>query len=185
MEEAKSPGWMRLVQIGLGVIVLILSIYALAFPAAAIVSLVFIIGIILFVVGIERIVTGIFVPSPGKSRWSTVGLGILVIIVASLAMAFPIAFSAFLIILLALALLFDGIARVIHGIGDKSSGKGSRIFSIVAGVIAIGLSIAIMASPLFGAVLVGVLIAIALLIIGIQIIYAGATGTRFAVRGLR
>ena len=32
--ETKSPGWMRSVQIGLGIIALILSIYVLAFPAA-------------------------------------------------------------------------------------------------------------------------------------------------------
>jgi len=38
----KSPGWMRGVQIGLGILVVILSIYALAYPGAAFVSLVFI-----------------------------------------------------------------------------------------------------------------------------------------------
>ena len=32
--ETKSPGWMRAVQIGLGIIALILSIYVLAFPVA-------------------------------------------------------------------------------------------------------------------------------------------------------
>ena len=56
----KSPGWMRGVQIGLGILVVILSIYALAYPGAAFVSLVLILGIILFIVGIEKIVSGIF-----------------------------------------------------------------------------------------------------------------------------
>jgi uncharacterized membrane protein HdeD (DUF308 family) len=88
----------------------------------------------------------------------------------------------FLLILLAIALLFDGIARVIHGFGNKTAGKATRAFLIVAGVIAIGLSIAIMASPVLGAVFIGILLAIALIIIGIQIIYAGITGSRFAIR---
>lgn len=61
----------------------------------------------------------------------------------------------------------------------------SRIFSIVAGVIEIGLSLMIMAAPVIGAELVSFLLAIALLIVGIQIIAAGVTGTRFAARYAR
>ena len=84
MSETKSPAWLRMVQIGLGIIALILAIYVLVFPAATIVTIVFIIGIILFVVGIERIIVGIFSPG-GRSRWGTVGLGILVLIIAGIA----------------------------------------------------------------------------------------------------
>jgi uncharacterized membrane protein HdeD (DUF308 family) len=98
-------------------------------------------------------------------------------------MAFPVGTGVFLLILLAIALLFDGIARLIHGISDKTRGRGSRIFSIVAGVIAIALSIAIMAAPVVGAVFIAILLSIALIIIGIQIIYAGVTGTRFKIMG--
>ena len=181
--ETKSPGWMRAVQIGLGIIALILSVYVLAFPGITFVTIVWVLGIVLLVVGIERIISGIFEHHPGRSRWASVGLGILVIILALLVLAFPVGTGVFLLILLAIALLFDGIARLIHGISDKTRGKGSRIFSIVAGVIAIALSIAIMAAPIIGAVFVAILLSIALIIIGIQIIYAGVTGTRFRMMG--
>jgi uncharacterized membrane protein HdeD (DUF308 family) len=180
--ETKSPGWMRAVQIGLGIIALILSVYVLAFPAATFVAIVWIFGIILLVVGIERLISGIF-ERHGRSRWTSIGLGILVIILALILLAVPAAVAVFLIILAAIALLFDGIARLIHGIGDKTRGRGSRIFSIVAGVIEIALSIAIMAVPLLGELLVGILMAIALIIVGIQIIFAGVTGTRFKIMG--
>jgi uncharacterized membrane protein HdeD (DUF308 family) len=182
VSETKSPGWMRAVQIGLGIIALVLSAYVLAFPVITFVTIVYVLGIVLLIVGIERVISGIFEHSPGGSRWSSVGLGILVIIIALIVMAFPAGTGVFLLILLALALLFDGIARVIHGIGNKTRGKATRIFSVVAGVIAIGLSIAIMASPVFGAELIGILLAIALIIIGVQIIVAGITGSRFAIR---
>ncbi|HKI08529.1 MAG TPA: DUF308 domain-containing protein [Nitrososphaeraceae archaeon] len=181
MSETKSPGWLRAAQIGLGIIALILSIYVLVFPGATIVTIVFIIGIILFVVGIERIIVGIFSPG-GRSRWGTVGLGILVLIIAGIAMAFPVGTSVFVLFVLSIALLFDGIARLIHGFGDRSVGKGSRIFSIVAGAIEIGVAIMIMVSPFAGAVFLSILLSIALLIVGIQIIVAGVTGTRFSVR---
>jgi uncharacterized membrane protein HdeD (DUF308 family) len=178
VSESKSPGWMRAIQIGLGIIALVLSIIALFFPAFAFISVVYILAIILFFTGIERILVGIFAPLPGSSRWGTIGLGILVLIVAIIALAFPVDTALFVIILISVALLFDGISRIVHGIGDKSISKGSRVFSIIAGIFSIGVSILIFASPFLGAVFAGVLISIALLIIGIQIITAGATGRR-------
>ena len=133
----------------------------------------------LFVVGIERIIQGIV--APGKSRWGIIGLGILVLIISIIVMAFPGAFGVFLIILLAIGLLIDGIARVYHGATDRSRGRWSRIFSIAPGVIEIGLSLVILAAPVIGAELTSFLLAIALLIVGIQIIAAGITGTKFKV----
>ncbi|MDQ3975101.1 MAG: DUF308 domain-containing protein [Thermoproteota archaeon] len=183
MSETKSPGWMRAAQIGLGIIALVLSVYILAFPVLTFVTIVLIIGVVLFVVGIERILQGIV--APGKSRWGTIGLGILVLIIAIIVIALPGVVGVFLIILLAIGLLFDGIARVYHGATDKATGRWSRIFSIAAGVIEIGLSLMIMAAPVIGAELVSFLLAIALLIVGIQIIVAGITGTRFAARYAR
>ena len=96
-------------------------------------------------------------------------------------MAAPGAVGVFLIILLAIGLLFDGIARVYHGATDKTTSRWSRIFSIVAGVIEIGVSIMIMASPVIGVGLVSFLIAIALIIVGIQIIAAGVSGRRLRI----
>jgi uncharacterized membrane protein HdeD (DUF308 family) len=179
ISETKSPGWMRAAQIGLGVIALVLSVYILAYPVLTFVTIVLLLGIVLFVVGIERIIQGIV--APGKSRWGTIGLGVLVLIISIIVMAFPGAFGVFLIILLAIGLLFDGIARVYHGATDKTRGRWLRIFSIAAGVIEIGLSLTILAAPVIGAELMSFLLAIALLIVGIQIIAAGITGTRFRV----
>ena len=180
LSETKTPGWMRAVQIGLGVIAIILSIYVLAYPVMGFITVVLIIGIELFVVGIERIISGLF-EGEGKSRWGTVGLGILVLIIGILAMAIPGAFGVFLIVLLAIGLLFDGIARVYHGFTNKVRSRWSRIFSIVAGVIEIALSIMIMAAPTLGAGIVGILLGIALLIVGIEIIAAGVGGRRLKI----
>ena len=77
---------------------------------------------------------------------------------------------------LGLALLFDGIARIIHGFGDRTQRGWVRGFSIGVGVIAVIFAILIMASPFFGAVLAGLIIGIILLIIGIQMISAGIGG---------
>ena len=75
-------------------------------------------------------------------------------------------------------MLFDGIARIVYGIGEKSESKFNRFFSIGVGIISIAISVFILASPVFGFVFVGFLIGIAILITGIQILIAGLKGRK-------
>ena len=66
MNESKSPGWGRAVEVGLGVLAIILSGLVFVHPGITIASIIYILGIILIVVGIEKIISGIFVVN--KSR---------------------------------------------------------------------------------------------------------------------
>ncbi len=181
----KSPGWKRAVQIGLGVLAIALAIYAIIFPGITLVSLVFILAIIFLIIGIERVISGIFIPS--GSRWGTIGLGILVIILASIALAFPVGTTVALFLFLGFALLFDGIARIIHGFGDRTQRGWVRGFHIGVGVLAVVFGGMIIVSPFFGAVLAGFIMGIILIIIGIQMISAGVGGreTRLTPPGLK
>ena len=169
----KSPGWLRGIQIGLGIITVILSIYALAFPAVTLLALIVVLAIILFIVGIEKIITGIFLPVKGK--WATIGLGILVLIFAGLAISFPEATALIVTIFVGIGLLFNGCARIVEGISGKHSGW-AKFFLIGVGLLSIVIGTVVLASPLFGAVFVGLIIAIGLLITGIQMIAVGAAG---------
>src|ERR671921_2029450 len=57
LSETKSPSWMRLAQIGLGIIAIVLSIYVLtSSPVLTLVTIALLIAVVLFVVGIERII---------------------------------------------------------------------------------------------------------------------------------
>jgi uncharacterized membrane protein HdeD (DUF308 family) len=174
----KSPGWVRAVQVGLGALTIVLSILALVFPAITFVSIIWILAIVLFFVGIEQIIVGIF--SPGKSRWTSIGLGIIVLIFAGLAMAYPVAAALIIIIFIAIAFLVNGIARIIEGFSDRHS-AASKAFLIGVGVLAIAISIAVLVSPFFGAVLAGIIIAVGLLITGIQMVVAGIRGRKVSV----
>jgi uncharacterized membrane protein HdeD (DUF308 family) len=179
MISEKSPGWMRAAQIGLGILAIIVSGAAIVFPGIFLVSTVIVLAIVFIFVGIEKIITGIFIEH--KSKWATVGLGVLVIIIASIALAFPVATTIFVIFMLGFALLFDGIARIISGFADKGQRGWSRGFSIGVGVLAIVISMLILASPLFGVELAGFFIGIALIIIGIQMISAGIVGKKLTL----
>jgi uncharacterized membrane protein HdeD (DUF308 family) len=176
MSDSKSPGWKRGALIGLGALAIVLSILVLIHPGMTVVTIVYLAGIILIIVGIEKIISGIFVAN--KSRWGTVGLGVLALIFGSIALGFPVSTAVFVIIMLGIGLLFAGISHVVNGIGNKESPGWARGFSIGAGALAIALSFLVMASPYAGAVFVSLFLGIALLIIGIEIIAVGWSGRR-------
>ena len=176
----KNPSWIRAVQIGLGILVIIISIFMLALPGATFVSIIWILGIVLLFVGIERIIVGIV--SSGRSRWANIGLGILVMIFGGIAMGYPVGTAYVIIIFMGIAFLFSGFARIIDGFSSKHSGS-KKAFLIGVGILAVILSIAVLVSPVFGARLAGVIIAIGLLITGIQMVISGIQGKRFNIMG--
>jgi uncharacterized membrane protein HdeD (DUF308 family) len=173
LTSIKSTNSMRAAQIGLGAIAITLI---LVHPAASVVSITVTLSVILLVVGIERVLSGILVDN--NSRWGSIGLGVLVIILASIFLSYPVGTTVFLLLLIAVALLFVGIAGIIRGIADKQGSGWSRVFGVVAGVIAVAVSGLMMASPLYGAVFASLVLGIALLVIGIQIIAAGVSGRK-------
>lgn len=174
--ESKTHGWMRVAQIVLGALAIIVSLIILAYPGLTTITLVYFVSLLFFIVGIEKIITGIFFKS--KSRVASIILGVIVLILAGLALAFPVGATFVLILVVAFALLFDGIARISHGAGEKSESKFNRFFSIGVGIISIAIAILIMVSPAFGFAFVGFLIGIAILITGIQILVAGLRGRK-------
>ena len=176
LTSVKSTNSMRAAQIGLGAIAIILSTLILVHPAASVVSITVTLSAILLVVGIERVLSGILVDN--NSLWGSIGLGVLVIILASIFLSYPVGTTVFLLLLIAVALLFVGIAGIIRGIADKQGSGWSRVFGVVAGVIAVAVSGLMMASPLYGAVFASLVLGIALLVIGIQIIASGVSGRK-------
>src|ERR687892_338315 len=157
---AKSPTWVRALQIGIGAIAIGLSLSAIVFPFLTVVAAFTAAAIILLLFGIEHVVAGIFLYK--HSRFAHIGLGILVIILSSIVMAYPLASAAFVVLLAAISLLLSGVASIIVGLtgggknreeGEKTVSIGSKALSIAAGALAIGLSIMIMVSPLFGVAL--------------------------------
>ena len=173
--STKSEGWVRAVEIGLGIIVVILAIYALAYPGATFVSLVWILGIILFIVGIDRLITGIFLPIRG--RGATIGLGVLVLIFAGLVIAFPVFATWMITVFIGIALLFGGAASIAQAFSGRESGW-RKAFLIGVGALLIIIGIMVLVSPVFGAQFAGFVVAIGLLIAGIQMVIAGATGKK-------
>jgi uncharacterized membrane protein HdeD (DUF308 family) len=177
MQTSESQPWLRMLQIVLGGICILLSLVILAYIGPAILTIILILSVILLIDGIERIAVGIAMPKSSKgSRYASIGLGLLVIAFSLVLMQFPVFTSAVLVILAAIALLISGIARIIHGISFKSSGS-TRAFRIGVGVLSVAVSILVIAHPIsLGLVLFAIIISIAFLISGIEMMVLGISG---------
>jgi uncharacterized membrane protein HdeD (DUF308 family) len=64
---------------------------------------------------------------------------------------------------------------------NKTNRGWVRGFLIGVGVLNVAISVLVLASPLFGAILAGIMIGFSLLIVGIQMITTGVMGRRQAV----
>jgi uncharacterized membrane protein HdeD (DUF308 family) len=174
LSVTESTGWMRTIQIGLGLIILFLSIVVLFNPIIGTVSVVYFLALLLLFAGIEKVIVG-FTPS-GTSHLISIGLGIIVIVVALIAMTYPAGTSIFIVLLFGIALLIDGISRTLYTFRDNQIKDMSKSFGIGLGMLSIIFALVIMAYPRIGLVVAWILIGISLFVTSIKIISDGMTG---------
>jgi len=176
--DKKISKGIRILQIIVGIIALAFSIAVISNPGFGLGLLIFLLSLTLFVVGIERISIGLLPKMTKSSRISNIILGALTIGLAIVVIAFPIFTMGFLVTLLAVGLAFLGVARIVHGILDKQTSKWSRAFLIGVGILSIVVSFLVITEPFLGLFLLILLLAVNLLIIGIESIVLGVSGNR-------
>ena len=164
-----SPKWVRATQIVLGALAILLAIVALTNSGLTI--LLILIAIVLVIAGFEKTITGLFIAH--NLRFFTIGLGILTIILAGLALTYPITTVRVLLLILGFSLMVDGFSRIADGLTNKSDKRLVRGFTIAVGILAIIISVGINIIPFWGKLFISKLIAIDLIIIGVQIIISG------------
>jgi uncharacterized membrane protein HdeD (DUF308 family) len=166
-------------QIAVGAISIILSVIVIVYPIFGSYTTIFFISSTLVIVGVERIASGLSAPRLKKStRLISVGIGIAIVLFAVMGFATPELTTKYFVILLALGLLANGVVRIITGIKRTEQDTLARTMVIGAGIVSIALAILVLAFPGFGRGLLLLMIAIALLINGIQIIIIGIRGKR-------
>ena len=160
---------MRTAQIILGALAILLAIVALTNSGLTI--LLILIAIILVITGFEKTITGLFIAH--NLRFFTIGLGILTIILAGLALTYPIAAARVLLLILGFSLMVDGFSRIADGLTNKSDKRLVKGFTIAVGILAIIISVGINIIPFWGKLFISKLIAIDLIIIGGQMVISG------------
>ena len=176
----ESPRGTRILQVVLGGIAIALSLGIIFNPGLGIATIALLLSATLLVVGIERVVTG-FTQSNRSSKLSKFGnisLGALVALLGITVLAFPIFATEVLVTLLAIGLLFIGIARIIHGLKDKNISKWSRGSLVGVGILSLAVSFTVFAYPALGVFLLTLVLGINLLIIGVQCVAYAISGHR-------
>lgn len=187
MQKHGSPTWFRSVQIGCGLVSLILSslVFLLGFPNPSADFIIIILSIALLSVGIERIFLGLLLfRSPAyesqrhtKSNYVTnLILGAFALIFAIIALLSPVILAKLPEILLSISLsvMFNGFGRIFQSAINRGQPLSSRLVILGLGCISVGTSIFVGNSHIFGIIfpvriLLGVLIiqGLALIIFGI------------------
>lgn len=179
---AREPytGWLRGLEIIAGIILVGLSFLVWGYPLIAGLTTVFIFGLALIVLGTMRMGQGIFEQALGGGmRALLVILGVILVGIGLSAIAFPIGGALTLIFFFAFALMLAGIDRlVLAGSGWPGPGTPRWVsyLSLIAGIFAVVVGFIALLFPGFGAALLFVIISIALLILGLELIVSGFRG---------
>ncbi|MFZ0697129.1 MAG: DUF308 domain-containing protein [Nitrososphaeraceae archaeon] len=178
-EQMESPRGTRILQIVLGGIAIALSLGVIFNPGIGIATLALLLSVTLLVVGIERVVTGLTQSNRSKlSKFGNISLGALVALIGIAVLAFPVFATEVLVTLLALGLLFIGIARIIHGLTDKNISKWSKGSLVGVGILSAAVSFVVFAYPSLGVLFLTLVLGINLLIIGVQSVAYAISGHR-------
>ena len=174
-----SSSWLRFFQIGLGIIAIGSSLSVIVYPSVGVHTVSFLLAAALLVVGFERVATGFLQNHSKSSRLGNFALGAVVIGLSLTVVVFPLFATGFLAIMLAFGLLFSGIARIVQGVSSKNVSKGSRTLMVGVGALAVAISAMVFSTPLLGIAILNLVLAIALLIIGIQCIASAVSNKRY------
>ena len=166
-------GWLQFLEVGLGAIAIIITIVTLTYPGITTQTIIRLVSIVLLIIGFERIAIGIAFPSPSKSyRLANIGLGPLIIALAIVLISFPQSQPVPQIALGALALLFNGISKIIQGTRGKEIPRWSKGILLGVGTLNIAVSVLAIMHFLEESALARS-VSITLLITGIQMITSG------------
>jgi uncharacterized membrane protein HdeD (DUF308 family) len=173
------PSWLRAAQVIVGIVCILLSITIFLSPGLGSYTLLFLIEITLIIIGSERVATGITLRGTKRSsRAINIGLGLGIIGFAVLGFLTPQLTTQWLIILLGLGLLANGILRIIDGLRNIEYERFTRLFRLGAGAVSVVISILVLVNPKFGFYLLMVIIAVALVVTGIELLMVGIKGKR-------
>jgi uncharacterized membrane protein HdeD (DUF308 family) len=177
-----SPKWMRSFQIIVGLICIGLSIsIILGSHELGAYSLIFLASTAFIIIGIERIIVGIRgTHLKRSSRLITIGIGVGIVVFFGSAYFAPVYVTKLYILILAFGLLATGAVRIIDGIKNTTYGRASKIFTVGTGIVCAAVAIYVLSHPEFGFILLLLVVAIILLINGIQIAFVGITGRKLS-----
>lgn len=172
--------WFRILQVAVGLTCIILSIIVIvesySFGAYAIVLFAL---VALMIIGIERLVAGI--RAKGLKRSSriiniAIGAGIIGYLIPGIII--PSFAIKYIVLILGFGLLANGAVRILDGLRNQDYERRTRLLRTGIGILSAAIGIVVLASPKIGFVLLLLMVSIALLLTGLELVIVGTTGRR-------
>ncbi len=149
--ETKSvtvPTWSRALRAIFGLIAIVASIFVLALPGIALITLLFLLSFSMLFLGLSRLARGISLSALSRrTRALDIVAGLLGIVIGIIVFLFPLLGIGTLIFMLAFATMIYGIASVVTGASASQLKSGLRALTLVSGFLAIIFSFIVLARP--------------------------------------
>ena len=159
--------WGRALRLVFGLVGILASVLVLLLPGLAVVTLLLVLSLALFFLGVGRIAHGFAAKGWTKlHRVVHAAGGVLALILSAAAVAFPSLGVSTLIFLLALGLLCYGIASLVIGGIAKLLPKYVRALLVIVGVVSIIFSLVVFALPAIGLLTLILWLSVSLLVNG-------------------
>ena len=169
MSTEKKPGWMRALNIALGIIVLIFAGYMLMYPTLGTLTINFILGLAVLILGIALISVG-RATTAKEAKMGLTAAGLLMVIFGIIALVIPEIVGILLIAFLALGMLIMGVGLLVGGI------YGKQIWSTILGILILILALIVIGYPAVGEYMIAIMLALTLILGGIASIASGIIG---------
>lgn len=168
-KSVATPTWARVVLVIFGLMAIAASLLVLAVPGIALLTLVFLLSVSLLFVGLSRIARGISLRALSRGhRVLDVLAGLLGIAIGMIVFLFPLLGIGTLVFMLAFGAMVYGIVSVAIGALVTRLTKGIRALVLLAGVLAIILSVIVLVSPAVAMLTLVFLLSVSLLVNGIE-----------------
>lgn len=188
MINYKPPSWFRSLQIGIGVIALVLSflMISLGYPTLSLNIINIFVSITLLTIGIERVVSGLILPAIARQsmgitkigRFTSIGMGTIATIFAIIALSSPQFASTknFTLLSLSISVIFNGFGKIVQGVLDRRDTLPVKVFLISLGILSLAIAFLVGHADQFGTIFLTRILSIVLILYGMQMIFFGITG---------
>jgi hypothetical protein len=186
--NARPPSWFRSLQIGIGIMALVLSslLYIIGYPSLSLNTINTFISITLLTIGVERVVAGLMLSAAARQsmditkigRYTSIGMGSLAIAFAIIALISPQFASgkALTLLSLSISVIFNGFGRIAQGIIDRRHSLPIRVFAISLGIFSVGVAIFVGHAQQLSTIFLTRILSLVLVLYRMQMIFFGITG---------
>lgn len=168
-KSVTTPTWSRALLVIFGLVAIAASIFVLAVPGIALLTLVFLLSFSLVFVGLSRLARGISLSELSRGhRVLDVLAGLLGIAIGMIVFLFPLLGIGTLVFMLAFGAMIYGIMSVAIGASVSRLARGLRALVLLSGFLAMILSFIVLVRPAIAILTLIFLLSVSFMINGIE-----------------